>query len=285
MDTKAHYTLVGLAVVVLLSALIAGILWLSVGLNRPTYNTFLIYMNQSVVGLNNEAEVKFNGVDVGYVKNMELNPQNPQQVIVQLQIRDKTPITTSTVATLSAQGITGLNFISLSAQTPNAPLIKPTQTPPYPVIPTEPSLLVQLGSLLKDTSNQVQGMSNSIQNVLDDQNAANFKQILINLNAVTVSLAANSQNMAEILQQTNTVLKNTATASMEFPQLTKNLQMSINNLNQATNLAKEGMIPAVRLINHLASISGNMESFANDVNQNPAILLRGKAVNNLGPGE
>lgn len=285
MDTKAHYTLVGIMAVVLLGGLIATILWLSVGLNRPTYNTFLIYMDQSVVGLNKEAPVKFNGVDVGYVKDMQLNPKNSQQVIVNLQIREGTPITTSTVATLSPQGITGIAYIGLSANTPNAPLVKTTKTPPFPVIPSEPSLLVQLSSLLKDTSANFQGMSDSVQNMLDAQNAANFKQILINLNKVTASIADNSQDLQQILTQTNLILQNTSTASAQFPEMMAKLNNSITNLNQTTNLIKQGMIPAVRTINHLDTITGDIQSFTNDIKQNPAILLRGKAQDTLGPGE
>lgn len=285
MDTKAHYTIVGFIVVLLLAGLIGAIIWMSIGLNRPTYNTFLIYMNVSVVGLNNEAPVKFNGVEVGYVKKMELNPKNPQEVIVDLQIKAGTPITTSTVATLAPQGITGMAYIGLSAKTPNAPLIKVSEEPPFPVIPTEPSLFVQLSSLFKDTSADISQMSNSVQNVLDAQNAANFKQILINLNTITQNIANNTASINETLKNTTVILKNTAAASQQFPMMTQSMKESVENLNEATDLVKQAMIPAVQLLNHLNTISGNVELFSNDIKQNPAVLLRGKANNNLGPGE
>lgn len=285
MDTKAHYTLVGLAVVTLLAALTITILWLSVGLDRPTYDTFMVHMDQSVVGLNTDASVKFNGVDVGYVKSMSLNPENAQEVIVELQIKTGTPVTTSTVATLAPQGITGLAYISLSATTPDAPLMPVRDTPPFPVIPSQPSLLVQLNSLLKDASAGVQSMSTSVQNVLDAQNAANFKAILIHLNTISQNIANNTNNINEMLKQTDIILKNTAQSSQQFPQMMTNLNDGIQNLRQVSNFIKEGMLPMMRLLNHLDTISGNVESFSNDIKQNPAILIRGKAVNNLGPGE
>lgn len=285
MDTKAHYTVVGLIVVLLLAGLIAAIIWMSIGLNRPTYNTFLIYMDQSVVGLNNEAPVKFNGVEVGYVKKMVLNPKNPQEVVVDLQIKEGTPVTTSTVATLAPQGITGMAYISLSAKTPNAPLMKVSNTPPFPIIPTEPSLFVQLSSLFKDTSADISNMSNSVQNILDAQNAANFKQILVSLKAITQNIAANTAEINETLRNTSVILANTATASEQFPMMTQSLKESVENVNEATDLVKQAMIPAVQLLNHLNTISGNVELFSNDIKQNPAVLLRGKANNNLGPGE
>ncbi len=270
---------------ILVIGLVVGILWINIGLNRPVYNTFLTYMDQSITGLNEQAPVKYNGVSVGYVQGMALNPENPQQVIVTMEIKSGTPVTTSTVATLAPQGITGLVFVSLSAQTPNAPLVKVRDKPPYPIIPSTPSLLVQLSSLFKDTSLQMAGISNAVQNVLSTENAANMRTILINLNTLTTSLAANTENMNEMIHETQTVLKNAATASAAFPEITAGLNQSITNLNQATTLAKEGMLPAVRLVQQLETISSNIVSFSSDIKQNPAILLRGKAENNLGPGE
>ncbi len=285
MDTKAHYTLVGLCVVLLGAALVTCILWLSVGLDRPTYHTFLIDMHQSVTGLNTEAPVKFNGVTVGYVKSMELNVNNPQEVIVDVDIRDGTPITTSTVATLAPQGVTGIVFVSLSANTPNAPLVKVKDEPPYPIIPSEPSILVQLSSLLKDASSQVQGMSSSVQSMLDAQNAANFKQLLINLNAITQNIANNTTVLNQVLTETEMTMRNTAVSSQQFPILMTSLTASVQNLNEATSLAKQGMIPAVQFMNRLDTIAGNVEAFSYDVKQNPAVLVRGKQPGRAGPGE
>ncbi len=285
MDTKAHYTIVGLMVVILGAAIAAAIFWLTVGLDRPVYNTFLVYMDQSVSGLSVEAPVRYNGVTVGYVKTMDLNPKNAQEVIVSLEIKEGAPITTSTIATLTSQGITGIAYIDLSAKTANAPLLKTREDPPFPVIPTEPSLLVQLSSLVKDASVQFHGVSTSVQTVLDAENAANIRQILINLNAVTKNLAANEAQFNQMVQSSAQLMSNAAVASAQLPDLVKNLNQSAMSLNQAAGLARAGMIPAVSLLNHLDTISGNIEVFSEELKENPAILLRGKAEGPLGPGE
>jgi phospholipid/cholesterol/gamma-HCH transport system substrate-binding protein len=285
MDTKAHYTIVGLMVVILGSAIIAAVVWLSVGWDRPVYHTFLVYMDQSVSGLSVEAPVRYNGVTVGYVQSMRLNPKNAQEVVVTLQINEGTPVTTSTIATLTAQGITGIAYIDLSAKTPNAPLMKIHDDPPYPVIPSEPSLMVQLSSLVKDASVQFQGVSTSVQRVLDAENAANIRQILINLNTITQNLAANQMQLNNIVQSATQVFNNTAVASQQFPELLKNLNQSVISLNQAAGMARAGMVPALSLLSHLDTISGNIEVFSEELKENPAIIVRGKAEGPLGPGE
>ena len=285
MDTKAHYTIVGLMVVILGAALAAAIVWLSVGLDRPVYNTFLVYMDQSVSGLSIEAPVRYNGVTVGYVRSLDLNPTNAQEVIVTLAIKAGSPITTSTIATLTSQGVTGIAYIDLSAKTPNAPLVKTRSDPPYPIIPAVPSLMVQLSSIVKDASMQFQGVSHSVQSVLDAQNSENIKQILINLNVVTQNLAANEAQFNQMIQSSAKLINNASVASQQLPELVKNLNQSAISLNQAAGLARTGMIPAVSLLNHLDTISGNVEVFSEELKNNPAILVRGKAEGPLGPGE
>ncbi|MCX7122274.1 MAG: MlaD family protein [Gammaproteobacteria bacterium] len=260
MDTKGHYTIVGLMVVFLGAALIATVLSM-------------------------EAPVRFNGVTVGYVTEMDLNPKNAQEVIVTLAIKEGSPITTSTIATLTSQGITGIAYIDLSAKTPNAPLMKTREYPPYPVIPSVPSLMVQLSSIVKDASVQFHGVAESMQSVLDAQNAANIKQILINLNVIAQSLATNETQFNQMIQSSAKLINNAAVASQQLPELLKNLNQSAISLNQAAGLARAGMIPAVSLLNHLDTISGNVEVFSEELKNNPAILVRGKAEGPLGPGE
>lgn len=285
MDTNARYTVVGLVVVSLILALVLGIVWLTVGLDRPQYHIYQVYMDQSVTGLNQEAPVKFNGVTVGYVKSMDLNPENPQEVIVDLEIKDGAPITTSTVATLAPQGITGIAFIALSAQTPNAPLLKPRANPPYPRIPSQPSLFVQISSLLKDASGQFQGMSHSVQTILDAENAENIKQILIHLNVATGELANSMGQLNDMVQSTQVILKNTAAASQNFTPLVNSLNQSAGNLSQASNMMKQGMLPTMDLISHLNDVSANLTGLTSTLKRNPSILVRGQQPLPLGPGE
>ena len=72
MDSKVNNTLVGLFVIILSIALVASILWLSVSTDNKYYNTYQIYMQESVSGLNRQAAVKYRGVEVGTVRDIAL---------------------------------------------------------------------------------------------------------------------------------------------------------------------------------------------------------------------
>src|SRR5690606_22120300 len=117
MDTKVNYTVVGIFVILLCLMLVIFFLWLTSLQHREVYDTYIVYMHEEVSGLGTQGPVRYNGVKVGYVDSIRLNPQDPQQVVLKLKIRRGTPITTSTIATLVSEGITGIDYVGLKALT------------------------------------------------------------------------------------------------------------------------------------------------------------------------
>ena len=144
MTPKSSYVLVGLFVLLLGIALIGGILWLSTGGPPKDYDFYLVYMTESVSGLSIDAPVKYKGVNVGRVRDIRLNPNNPEEVRLMLVVLQGTPINADTRATLEVQGLTGVAHVNLGGgETDSPPLLKPRDEP-YPVIQSRPSLLVRL---------------------------------------------------------------------------------------------------------------------------------------------
>ena len=257
MEKRANYALVGLAAIVLMVAMISFILWLSIGWNRQVYNTYVVYMNQALTGLNPDAPVEFNGVVVGSVVKISLNPDNPQQVILNLQLKDGTPVTTSTVATLAQQGITGIAYIALSATTADAPILTAIGNNPYPVITSAPSFFTQLDSLLKGTSNALQAL-------LSPQNTKNITETLNNIRIVTDVLASHANDIGTTLEQTKVALDH-------FSAFTQQSDVAIGAF---TNL-----------LVRLDSVSRNLQQVTDTLKANPAALVRGVTPAVPGPGE
>jgi phospholipid/cholesterol/gamma-HCH transport system substrate-binding protein len=113
-----NYPLVGAFVLVLGAVLVAGALWLaSGGASRKAHDLYLAIVDESVAGLNLNAPVKYNGVDVGKVRQIQLDPGNPEQVNLLFAIERGTPIREDTVAVLKTQGLTGIAYVELSGGT------------------------------------------------------------------------------------------------------------------------------------------------------------------------
>src|ERR1700728_394360 len=119
METNVSYTVVGAFVITLLTATILAIIWLSSGFSFDQYSTFMVYMQESVTGLSIDSPVELNGVNVGTVSSITLNRKNPQLVELLLSIRNDTPLTKGTVATLNTRGFTGIAYLALKDKSTN----------------------------------------------------------------------------------------------------------------------------------------------------------------------
>ncbi len=300
MDTKVNYTVVGIFVVLLGAALIGVIFWLSAERHSKVYNTYTVYMDEAVSGLNLQSSVKFNGVNVGYVDAMTLSIKHPQQVQVLLEIQQGAPVTTSTVATLMAQGVTGLTYIGLENKTADAPPLKSTKKPPYPVIKSEPSLLVQLNDALREITSNIKTLTTSVSQVFNQKNQQHLSEILNNMAEFTHTLASNSADLDSAIQSAEHLLQNASHASNQFPQMMVQLRSTLTSLKSASQQVKNTMgkaqttiqafnsqaLPSAEAaIDKMNSVLSDIKQVSAQLKQNPSAIIRGRLPPPPGPGE
>jgi len=141
METDRHYFFEGLFIVVFAVGAALFFVWLTNTGHRDDV-TYRIHFAESVSGLAVGDPVKFRGVDVGTVKAMSLDPQDPRLVQVDVRLRKDTPVKTDTRAVLKLKGITGVVFIELNGGSPEAgSLIATTAEGQIPEIRSEKSSL------------------------------------------------------------------------------------------------------------------------------------------------
>ncbi len=307
MDFKVNYTVVGLFVILLSAVLIVLFFWLSTFKHDKKYNTYLVYMSEEVTGLSVQGPVRFNGVPVGFVKDIELDPDNPQLVELTLQIEENTPITTSTVAKLNIQGITGVLYVSLKAETIRAPILKAKPGEKYPIIPSKPSLFMELSEVLPEITKNMKSIGESVSKLLDEENRIAIKNSLQNIATFSESLADNTENINASLKYLKKTLKNSSVASEELPAVVNQLKTTLKSLEKmsdqmklasrsANTLLQEShvavmnlstqVVPSVQqVMMHLNSMTSNLTQITYQLERNPSILIRGKRPLPLGPGE
>ena len=139
---------------------------------------YLIYFNESVLGLNLDAPVKYRGITVGKVTRLRINPKNTEQVEVTVDILKNTPIKENTVAKLTAQGITGLTYINLTQGANDAPPLKAKPGQKYPVIKTVPSFFEHFEKSLGNVSTQLSDTLNKTQELLNKENQKQISRLL-----------------------------------------------------------------------------------------------------------
>lgn len=306
METKVNYTIVGLFVVLLSTALVAGILWLSGSAEyRKTYDIYLAYMNESVSGLNLNAPVKYRGVEVGRVKKISLD--RGERVRLELQIERGTPIRENTVAVLRVQGLTGIAQVELAGNNRDAPPLQAKPGEEYPVIRTGPSLLARMDTAVTDLLSSLNRVSNSINGVLDEENRRNFKKLVADMATLSDTLAARKGAIDATLQGAARSADNAAKASAELPQLMERMAKSAEALEKMAGDASRAsasvrktmsgvdgglaqvtdkVVPELdQTLSEMHELSVSLKRLSEEVGRNPNMLLLGKQPAARGPGE
>lgn len=280
-------------VVILFAALIASALWLSTSFDRKKYKLYTVYMTEPVSGLSDESLVKFNGVRVGTIDNVELTPYDPQKVKIIIRVEDDTPITISTTATLVTQGITGTTYLGLSASSSTLlPLQKlPGET--YPVIPTKPSFLSELEQTLRKVGNNINEVSEGIKRAFDLKNTRNLQKALANIQELSKVLAENSKNINQTLRGMPIVIQELKAGVKQFRAMSTNLAEAGAQVKKTMasgtlaidKISEQTIPPFVNLMRRLDTIAANLEKVSNQMRQNPAVIIRGTRAPQSGPGE
>jgi phospholipid/cholesterol/gamma-HCH transport system substrate-binding protein len=122
METRARYAVIGAFVLACIFAAFGFVYWLqnSSGLGQTVYR---IQFDQPVSGLTTGSSVLFNGIRVGAILSLKLDPQDPKRVVTTIAVDPATPIRADTLVDISFQGLTGAPAISLRGGTANAPAL------------------------------------------------------------------------------------------------------------------------------------------------------------------
>ena len=178
MNNRVNYTLIGFLVLLGISLIALFGYWLLKPTKDVEMQTYAIYFDESVLGLNLDAPVKYRGISVGKVTYLGVNPKNSEQIEVLVSVLKSTPIKTSTVAQLTSQGITGLSYINLSHMDNGSTPIKAAENEEYPVIKTIPSLLIQLENSFADISLNLSETLLRLNELLKDKNRDSVSHLL-----------------------------------------------------------------------------------------------------------
>ena len=141
MENEKRYFFEGLFIVVFVAAMAAAFVWLAKTGHRDDV-MYRIRFAESVAGLALGDPVKYQGVDVGHVKAMDLDTEDPSTVLVSVALDKDAPVKTDTRATLRMKGVTGTMYIELHGGTKDAAMLaQATQPGRTPEIASEKSTL------------------------------------------------------------------------------------------------------------------------------------------------
>ena len=190
METRAPYAMIGAFVIVIMGAVFGFVYWLHNigGLGERTL--YRVRFENTVSGLLTGAAVLFNGIRVGEVTDLRLDPDDPKQVMAMIAVVAGTPVRGDTQAGLEFQGLTGVPVISLRGGVPEAARLAASNEGP-PVLVADRAA----GQSMTEVARQA---LRRLDAVLAD-NSDSLKSAIANLNSFTGALARNSDRVDGIL--------------------------------------------------------------------------------------
>lgn len=211
MEAEARYTWVGAAVLALLVALVAALIWLRNAGGDDRYTRYAIHFeNQPLDGMEVGADVTLRGIRVGRVEQYALSPSEFGRVRVQVRVDRNAPVRTETVAVVTRNFVTGISAITLvSGHPPGDPLVKVPEGETLPVIREGRSDLQEITGRVNRMGDMATVAIGNLNELLAPDNRATFMATVANvrdlagginqrLDSIDSALTRTSQAAAEV---------------------------------------------------------------------------------------
>ena len=178
---------------------------------------FINFKEMSVNGVNEGSFVKYQGVKIGQVSRMNVNPRDLSSILVYVSIKKGFPVKKDMRARLQYAGITGRRFVEISGGKTESETL-------------EPGGEILMGSKgpfekAEDIVLNVDSVVDAINNILNPQNRQKISGLLSNIEKSTGVLA-------RVLQKRE---KNLQNFFLDIEQTTKELSKISQDLGKFTN--------------------------------------------------
>lgn len=300
MERNAHYALVGVISLVLMLGLFIFVVWLARLQFSHKYDVYDIDFKGPVRGLSQGSEVYFNGIKVGEVTRLSLDKVNPNRVMARIRITSDAPVRVDSTASLEPLGITGVNYVQITAGTPSRPLLK--DVVPSNQVPVIRSVRGALESLMEgggtvlaravdalDRVNRMLSDSNlaTINRTLENVDAftgelKNQKQLFADLDAAIKSADQSAQKIAKLTDSADALvngdakrtLKNLADAAEELKGAAGDARGMVAKLQgPTTDFATTGLPQITASVTALSQAAESLNRLVGDIEQNPRTLF------------
>lgn len=203
METRANYAAVGAFVLAMVLLAFGAVVWLARGELHAQQAHYRIYFSGPVSGLREGAAVEYNGVPVGKVEEVRIDPDNVALVRTTVATDPELVIKRDAVATLQSNLLSGVSFVQISGGTRDAPPLKAEGSERYPVIRSVPSTLASVAASGPELMNKLNTTVDRFSALLDEKNQRSLTESLENLRLFTAGLAQRNNDIAELAGNAN----------------------------------------------------------------------------------
>ncbi len=204
METRANYVAVGVFVLSAITIVFIAILYLAHVQFGETEQRYYIFFKGSVAGLNKGSQVHYNGIPVGRVVDIRVDPNNLEQIQVTVEIDTSiVDIKSDARAYLDTNILNGLATIEIRGGTQQAKQLEPKPGHKYPEIQAGRTELEQVTASLPELVADLKRAAHNVNLLLDARNREAVAATLQNLRSITGNAVAPSRKLNEVVDNAN----------------------------------------------------------------------------------
>lgn len=241
---------VGLFVIIGMATVVLVVLWMGMSEYFTETRKHTAYFDESVQGLSRDSSVKYRGVNVGRVEQINVAPDGRLIEII-FTVSKTLQDTHDLVAQLKSVGITGIMYMELEKQTPGEKVSQPRLdfTPKHPVVATRPSEMKQFLSDLYEILSR-------IKQVDVEAISTQLSNLILNTNKILedAQIEKISEGLRQAIENSNKLLE-----AENWNKLQLSARHTIENLNGLITKTKN----TVKNID--AAIASSADNFDNAV--------------------
>jgi phospholipid/cholesterol/gamma-HCH transport system substrate-binding protein len=306
METRANYVAVGTFVLAVIFLAFVAVLWLGRAEYGAEAKRYYIFFRGSVAGLNKGSQVQYNGIPVGRVIDIRVDPNNLEQIQVTVEIDTNiVDIKSDARAFLEANILNGIATIQIRGGTQEASDLVPEAGHKYPVIRAGRSELEEVKASLPEMVADLKEAAHRLNQLLDENNRRAVSDTLQNLRTITGAFVEPAKGAGEVVDNANKAvielktffdhvdrsyagkggLKDQLSQTLDdADRLAKNLIDTSHQLQQVIgenrpgirNFTQNTMTQVSDLVSDMQRFVDGLSRFASEVERNPSRLLFGE---------
>jgi phospholipid/cholesterol/gamma-HCH transport system substrate-binding protein len=297
METRAHYVAVGAFVLTMVFIAFVGVIYFSAVSPTSSFAHFDIYFKGAVTGVSKGAIVAYNGIPVGKVSDVEIDPNNVEQIRVTVEIDNKVVIKTDAKASVEANLLSGVASILISKGTQEAPVLTAKSGERYPVIQARRSALANVYAHAPELLDKLNDIADNLNALLSEENRKGVTKIIADVNKFTGDVTAHDKDLTDLFANANTavgslgkLLGHVDDSYMQHDGIKDRLNRTLGNADEAAkelratahdtrNVVNQFNAHTVSEVNNLLhdarQLIAGLARFADGLERDPSKLLYG----------
>jgi phospholipid/cholesterol/gamma-HCH transport system substrate-binding protein len=262
METRANYVLIGLFTLATIVGAFGFVYWFHHIGGVAVRNYYRVVFQGPIGGLRTGAQVSFNGIRVGEVVELTLDPNDPKQALATISVAQGTPLRSDTKASLEFQGLTGIATLALKGGDSAAAPIERKENE-LPTLIATASASQDLMQAARDSLSRIDQAITRVDEMVAENRAA-IKTSLKNIETFTDTLAKSSPKIERIVAGVDNLIGGPE-GKGDVPEAVRAIKGAAENLDKRI----EGLVSDGR------RTLGVIERAVRNLDENPSRLIFG----------